>query len=194
MNADSGNTHDSKQGADQLVSDCEAVEPALKLPACSRSRSKLFQCRPSSSHCLIDHATDICTQCYDDDEICGNNNLTAGAERTDSPARPAKHLIDIDHLHTSPSVLMCRGIYTDDETEINSTPPCNSVSNSITHTSAEAVNVTVGAQPTRGPASFFTIAFLCHHVQESQTCKIIPVFGQSVHYFSLTTMMRLNTS
>ena len=120
------------------MSDCETVEPALKLPAHSRTRSKLFHLRPI--HCFTDHTADTCTQCYDDDETCVNNNLSSGALHADGTAHPSEHLIDVDHLYTSPSVLMCRGMYTDDETEANSTPPGISVRNSSTHTTAEANN------------------------------------------------------
>jgi len=126
--------------ADQLACDCIAVEPVLELPVIARSRS--MQCRDGPGYCSAGHCADICTLYCHDDEICVNNNLTVRDANAIRPARPSVCRSGIGYIPTSPPVLRCRGIYTDDddtEIEFKATPHGNSVNKgSVTLTTAEA--------------------------------------------------------
>ena len=85
----SGNsdTRNDSYSADQLACDCNAVEPALKLPVIARSRSK--QCHHGPGHCSVGHFTDIYAFCRYGDEMYVDDNLTVRDANAISPARPS---------------------------------------------------------------------------------------------------------
>jgi len=88
-----------------------AVEPGLELLV--HTRSKLLRFRPS--HCKVDRAVNALILYFDIDELCLNISLGNGAASANSTERLSEHLIDYGHMDDGPPVVVCRGIFTDDE-------------------------------------------------------------------------------